>query len=69
MKKLLSCREVWCYDDCDYIVAEETEDDVVRSLQNTVSKNMVSQKGSGKVEGKTQRVHLYCKLIIDILNK
>ena len=64
MKKLLSCREV-----CYYIVAEETEDDVVRSLQNTVSKNMVSQKGSGKVEGKTQRVHLYCKLIIDILNK
>ena len=50
MKKLLSCREV-----CYYIVAEETEDDVVRSLQNMVSKNMVSQKGPGKVEGKTQR--------------
>ena len=31
MKKLLSCREVWCYDDYDYIVAEETEDDVVKS--------------------------------------
>jgi hypothetical protein len=31
MKKLLSCREVWCYDDCDYIVAEETEEDVVVS--------------------------------------
>jgi hypothetical protein len=31
MKKLLSCRKVWCYDDCDYIVAEETEEDVVVS--------------------------------------
>jgi predicted small metal-binding protein len=31
MKKLLSCREVWCYDDCDYIVSGETEEDVVTS--------------------------------------
>ena len=31
MKKLLSCREVWCYDDCDYIVSGETEEDVVKS--------------------------------------
>jgi predicted small metal-binding protein len=31
MKKLLSCREVWCYDDCDYIIAGETEEDVVTS--------------------------------------
>jgi Protein of unknown function (DUF1059) len=30
MKKLLlSCREVWCYDDCDYIIVEETEEDVM----------------------------------------
>jgi predicted small metal-binding protein len=31
MKKLLSCREVGCYGDCDYIVTGETEEDVVRS--------------------------------------
>jgi hypothetical protein len=31
MKKLLSCREVWCYDYCDYIVVGETEEDVVIS--------------------------------------
>jgi hypothetical protein len=31
MKKLLSCREVWCYDACDHIVIGETEEDVVRS--------------------------------------
>jgi predicted small metal-binding protein len=31
MKKLLSCREVWCYNDCDYIVSGETEEDVVIS--------------------------------------
>ena len=30
MKKLLSCREIWCYDNCDYIVSGETEEDVVR---------------------------------------
>lgn len=29
MKKLLSCREVWFYDNCDYIVSGETEEDVV----------------------------------------
>jgi Protein of unknown function (DUF1059) len=31
MKKLLSCREVWRYHDCDYIVSGETEEDVVKS--------------------------------------
>jgi predicted small metal-binding protein len=31
MKKLLSCREVWCYDDCDYIVSAETEEDVLKN--------------------------------------
>ena len=30
-KQLLSCREVWCYDDCDYIVTGETEEDIVKS--------------------------------------
>ncbi|MFL6470534.1 MAG: DUF1059 domain-containing protein [Nitrososphaeraceae archaeon] len=30
-KLLLSCREVWCYDDCDYIVTGETEEDIVKS--------------------------------------
>lgn len=70
MKKLLSCREVWCYDDCDYIVAEETEDDVVRSTaEHGIKKHGKPKKRSGKVEGKTQRIHLYCKLIIDVLNK
>jgi predicted small metal-binding protein len=28
---LLSCREVGCYDYCDYIVTGETEEDVMRS--------------------------------------
>jgi hypothetical protein len=31
MKKLLSCREVWCYDYCDHIAIGETDEDVVRS--------------------------------------
>jgi predicted small metal-binding protein len=28
---LLSCREVGCYDYCDYVVTGETEEDIVRS--------------------------------------
>jgi len=28
---LLSCREVACYDYCDYIITGETEEDVLRS--------------------------------------
>jgi len=31
MTKLLSCPEVGCYYDCDYIVTGETEEDVLRS--------------------------------------
>jgi predicted small metal-binding protein len=31
MKKLLSCREVGCYDNCNYIVTGETEEEVIRS--------------------------------------
>jgi predicted small metal-binding protein len=30
-KLLLSCREVGCYYDCDYIVTGETEEDIVKS--------------------------------------
>ena len=31
MTKLLSCREVGCYYNCDYIVTGETEEDVLRN--------------------------------------
>ena len=31
MKKLLSCRELGCYEDCDYIVTGETEEDIMKS--------------------------------------
>jgi predicted small metal-binding protein len=31
MKKLLSCREVGCYGDCDYIVTGENEEEVMES--------------------------------------
>jgi predicted small metal-binding protein len=30
MKKLLSCRELGCYEDCDYIVTGETEEDIMK---------------------------------------
>ncbi|HJT49399.1 MAG TPA: DUF1059 domain-containing protein [Nitrososphaeraceae archaeon] len=29
---LLSCREVGCYDYCDYIVTGETEEEIVRNI-------------------------------------
>jgi predicted small metal-binding protein len=41
---LLSCREVGCYDYCDYIVTGETEQDVMRSA---AEHNM-------KIHGKTK---------------
>ena len=44
MKKLLSCREVGCYDYCDYIVTGETEEEVIRSAESMISKSMVRQK-------------------------
>jgi predicted small metal-binding protein len=42
---LLSCREVGCYDYCDYIITGETEEDIVKS---TVEHDM-------KVHGKTEK--------------
>ena len=51
MKKLLSCREVGCYDYCDYIVTGETEEDVMRSAaehgmkeHGTTQKDMVQMR-------------------------
>jgi predicted small metal-binding protein len=63
MKKLLSCREVWCYDDCDYIVAGETEEDVMRSAAEHVIKEHGKTKKYSKDERKTQRIHLYSILL------
>ena len=44
MKKLLSCRELGCYEDCDYIVTGETEEDIMKS----------AAEHSIKEHGKTQ---------------
>ena len=56
MKKLLSCREVWHYDNCDYIVIGQSEEDVVRSTADhgikehgKIEKDMV--KLSDKLRG------------------
>jgi predicted small metal-binding protein len=43
-KLLLSCREVWCYDDCDYIVTGETEEDIVKSA----AKHDIKEHGKTK---------------------
>lgn len=42
---LLSCREVGCYDYCDYIVTGETEEDVLKS----------AAEHDMKVHGKTRK--------------
>jgi predicted small metal-binding protein len=51
MKKLLSCREVGCYENCDYIVTGETEEEVMRSAvehgmkeHGTAQKDMVQMR-------------------------
>ena len=53
MKKLLSCREVWCDDDCDYIVAGETEEEVVRTAaEHGIKKHGKTKKDMVKSIGK-----------------
>jgi predicted small metal-binding protein len=53
MKKLLSCREVWCYDDCDYIVSGETEEDVVISAaEHGITKHGRKEKDMAKLREK-----------------
>ena len=53
MKKLLSCREVWCYDDCDYIVAGETEEEVVRTAaEHGIKKHGKTKRDMVKSIGK-----------------
>lgn len=58
MKKLLSCREVWCYDDCDYIIAEETEEDVVISTAEGIKKHGKSKRDMVKL-GEKLRGFIY----------
>ena len=59
MKKLLSCREVWCYDDCDYIVTGETEEDVMTSaVENSIIKHGKREKDMARLRQKL-RIHLY----------
>jgi hypothetical protein len=59
MKKLLSCREVWCYDDCDYIVAEETDEDVVISAaEHSIKKHGKRKKDMVKL-GEKLRGFIY----------
>ena len=44
MKKLLSCREVWCYEDCDYIVAGETEEVVRTAAEHGIKEHSKTKK-------------------------
>ena len=64
MKKLLlSCREIGCYDYCDYIVTGETEEDIVRSAAEHDIKEHGKTKKDIVIEGETQRIHLYYILL------
>ena len=64
MTKLLSCREVGCYDNCNYIVTGETEEEVIRSAaEHDIKKYGKTKKGCGKDERETQRIHLYYMLL------
>jgi predicted small metal-binding protein len=59
MKKLLSCREVWCYDDCDYIIAGETEEDVVtNTAEHGIKKHGKSKRDMVKL-GENLRGFIY----------
>lgn len=63
MKKLLSCREVWCYDNCDYIVSGETEEDVVISAaEHGIIKHDKREKDMVRLREKLS-IYLYYILI------
>jgi predicted small metal-binding protein len=53
MKKLLSCREVGCYDNCNYIVTGETEEEVIRSAaEHDIKKHGKTKKDVVKMREK-----------------
>jgi predicted small metal-binding protein len=53
MTKLLSCREVGCYYDCDYIVTGETVEDVVRSAaEHDIKEHGKTKNDLGKMTEK-----------------
>jgi hypothetical protein len=63
MKKLLSCREVWCYNNCDYIVSGETEEDVViGTAEHGILKHGKKEKDMASL-GEKLRIHLYYILL------
>lgn len=56
MTKLLSCREVGCYDNCDYIVTGETEEEVIRSAaEHDIKKHGKTKKDVVKMREKLER--------------
>jgi predicted small metal-binding protein len=56
MTKLLSCREVGCYDNCDYIVTGETEEEVIRSAaEHDIKKHGKTKKDVVKMREKLKR--------------
>jgi predicted small metal-binding protein len=56
MTKLLSCREVGCYDNCDYIVTGETEEEVIRSAaEHDIKKHGKTKKDVAKMREKLER--------------
>jgi predicted small metal-binding protein len=57
MTKLLSCCEVGCYDNCDYIVTGETEEEeVIRSAaEHDIEKHGKTKKDMVKMREKLKR--------------
>jgi predicted small metal-binding protein len=58
-KLLLSCREVGCYDYCDYIVTGDTEEDIVRNAAEHDMKEHGKTKKTGgeKLKGFIYTIH------------
>jgi predicted small metal-binding protein len=53
MTKLLSCREVGYYDNCNYIVTGETEEEVIRSAaKHDIKKHGKTKKDTVKMREK-----------------
>ena len=59
MKKLLSCREVGCYE-CDFIVTGETEEEIMsNAVVHGIKEHSRTHKDMVEYERETQRICSY----------
>ena len=66
MKKLLSCREVGCFGDCDYIVTGETEEEVMQNAaEHGIKAHGTTHKRYERDKRENQKIYSHFQLTDD----